>query len=154
MKHHKSLRITKDTQVMLRTIIIDNESHIRDTLNKLLTMCCPKVEVVGEASGVTSGMEKIRDEHPDLVFLDIHLNDGIGYELLHRLQPVDFKVIFISAFNRKTTQAFRLSNVAYLMKPFNPVELIEAVKMAEDSNVKDIALCLEALEANINDENS
>jgi len=134
---------------MLRTIIIDNESHIRDTLNKLLTMCCPKVKVVGEASGVVSGMEKIRDEHPDLVFLDIQLNDGTGYELLHFLQPVGFKVIFISAFDRKTEQAFRLSNLACLTKPFNPVELIEVVKMAEESDVKDIALCLEALEANI-----
>jgi two-component SAPR family response regulator len=62
---------------------------------------------------------------------------------------VDFKVIFISAFGRKTAQAFKLSNIAFLMKPFDPVELIEAVKMAEESDVKDLSLCLEALEENI-----
>jgi len=134
---------------MLRTIIIDDEPHIRDTLSKLITLCCPQVEIVGEAAGVASGISKIREAHPDLVFLDLNLNDGAGYDLLHAAHPVGFKVIFISAFDRKTLQAFRLSNVAWLMKPFDPVELIEAIKMAEESDVNDLSLCLEALEENI-----
>jgi two-component system LytT family response regulator len=134
---------------MLRTIIIDDEPHIRDTLSKMITLCCPKIEIVGEATGVATGISKILEAHPDLVFLDLNLDDGNGYELLDRLQPVDFKVIFISAFGRKTAQAFKLSNIAFLMKPFDPVELIEAVKMAEESDVKDLSLCLEALEENI-----
>lgn len=134
---------------MLRTIIIADEPHIRDTLSKMITLCCPMIEIVGEAKGLASGISKIREAHPDLVFLDLNLNDGTGYELLHRFQPVDFKVIFIIGFDRKTSQAFRLSNIAFLTKPFNPVELIEAVIMAEESDVKDLSLCLEALEANI-----
>ncbi len=136
---------------MLRTIIIDDEPHIRDTLSKLIMLCCPQLEIVGEASGVASGILKIREAHPDLVFLDLNLNDGSDYELLHRLQPVNFKVIFISAFGRRTAQAFKLSNIAFLTKPFNPVELIEAVKMAEESDVSDLFFCLRALEANIAD---
>lgn len=138
---------------MLRTIIIDDDLHIRDTLAKLLTLCCPKIEVVEEASGAASGLVKIRQEHPDLVFLDIHLNDGTIYDLLHQLHPVGFKVIFIAPFDYKISLVFRLSNLACLMKPFNPVELIKALKMAENSDINDFAICLQALEANMKDVN-
>lgn len=134
---------------MLRTLIIDDEDHIRDTLIKLLTLCCPQVNIVGEASSVSVGMNKILELHPDLVFLDINLKDGTGYELLHAVQPVGFKVIFISSFDKKAVQAFKLSSVAFLQKPFNPVELIEAIKQIEEMEVKDFDLCLEALEENI-----
>lgn len=136
---------------MLRTIIIDDEAHIRDTLTKLVKLCCPQVEVAGEAAGVAEGLTKIRETKPDLVFLDINLKDGTGNDLLHALQPVSFKVIFISSFDKKTVQAFRFSSMAYMQKPFNPVELIKAIKQAENMAVKDFGLCLEALEENIRD---
>ncbi|MBN2173306.1 MAG: response regulator [Bacteroidales bacterium] len=134
---------------MLRTLIIDDEAHIRDTLTKLLALCCPQVNVVGEASGVSVGISKIMELQPDLIFLDINLKDGTGYELLHALQPVGFKVIFISSFDKKAVQAFKLSSVAFMQKPFNPVELIEAIKQVENMEVNDFDLCLEALEENI-----
>lgn len=136
---------------MLRTVIIDDEAHIRDTLTKLLTMCCPMVEIMGEASSVSSGITKILEAHPDLVFLDINLKDGTGYDLLHTLQPVSFKVIFISSFDKKAVQAFRLSSVVYLQKPFHPDELIGVIKQTENMEVKDFDLCLEALEENMRD---
>jgi two-component system, LytTR family, response regulator len=134
---------------MLRTLIIDDEAHIRDTLIKLLTLCCPKVDIIGEATGVANGIKKIQELHPDLVFLDINLRDGTGYDLIHALQPIVFKIIFISSFDKKAVQAFKLSSVAFLQKPFNPVELIEAIKQVENMEVKDFDLCLEALEENI-----
>jgi two-component system LytT family response regulator len=138
-----------ELKVMLRTLIIDDEAHIRDTLTKLLMLCCPQVCIVGEASGVVGGIKLITGLHPDLVFLDINLKDGTGYELLHAIQPVGFKVIFISSFDKKAVQAFKLSSVAFLQKPFNPVELIEAIKQVENMEMKDFDLCLEALEENI-----
>jgi two-component system LytT family response regulator len=136
---------------MLRTLIIDDEAHIRDTLTKLLRLCCPQVDLIGEASGVVEGIKKIRELHPDLVFLDINLRDGTGYDLIHALQPVGFKIIFISSFDKKAVQAFKLSSVAFMQKPFNPVEIIEAIKQVENMEVKDFDLCLEALEENIRD---
>jgi two-component system LytT family response regulator len=136
---------------MLRTLIIDDEAHIRDTLTKLLTLCCPQVDIVGEATGMSVGISKILELHPDLIFLDINLKDGTGYDLLHALQPVSFKVIFISSFDKKAVQAFKLSSMAYLQKPFNPVDIIEAIKQTEDMEVKNFDLCLEALEENIRD---
>ena len=134
---------------MLRTLIIDDEAHIRDTLTKLLKLYCPIVGIVGEANGVSAGINKIMELQPDLIFLDINLRDGSGYELLHALQPVGFKVIFISSFDKKAVQAFKLSSVTFLQKPFNPVELVEAIKQIKEMEVKDFDLCLEALEENI-----
>lgn len=134
---------------MLRTLIIDDEAHIRDTLTKLLTIYCPQVSIVGEAVSVSEGINKILELQPELVFLDINLKGGTGYDLLHVLQPIGFKVVFISSFDKKAVQAFRLSSVAYLQKPFNSIELIEAIKQVEEMEVKDFDLCLEALEENI-----
>jgi two-component system, LytTR family, response regulator len=134
---------------MIDTIIIDDESHIRDTLRKLLSMHCPAVSVVGEAPGVQTGINLIRELHPDLVFLDINMEDGTGIELLHSLDTIDFKIIFISAFDKDTIQAVKLSSLEFLTKPINPNELITAVKHAEKSELQDLDLKLKALEVNV-----
>jgi two-component system LytT family response regulator len=116
---------------MLRTIIIDDESHNRDTLRKLLARHCPQVIVIGEASGVGEGIRTIKKLHPDLVILDINLVDGTGLEMLKSIDAINFKIIFISAFGKDTIRSIRLSNLEYLTKPVNPVELIKAVKHSE-----------------------
>jgi two-component system, LytTR family, response regulator len=134
---------------MLKTLIIDNEAHIRDTLFKLLKRHCPDAVVVGEASGVTTGILAIREFQPDLVFLDINLDDGSGFDLLHGLEPVNFRVIFISAFDKKTILAFNLSGLEYLAKPISPTELCESIKRVMRSDIKDFFLQLEALEENV-----
>ena len=133
---------------MLRTIIIDDEAHIRDTLARLLGRHCPQVSVVGEASGVKEGIDIIQTLHPDLVLLDINMKDGTGFDLLHAINTIDFKIIFISAFDKNMIQAFRLSDVEYLSKPVNPVELKAAVKNVEQSDQKDLKLRLKALVVN------
>ncbi|MBE0648970.1 MAG: response regulator [Bacteroidales bacterium] len=134
---------------MLRTLIIDDEAHIRDTLQKLLARHCPQVSVVGEAAGVSEGINAIQELHPDLVLLDINMGDGSGFDLLQALPSINFNVIFVSASDKRTIQAFRLSGVEYLMKPVSPVELMGAVNNAEASDPRDLALKLEALEANV-----
>lgn len=134
---------------MLRTVIIDDEAHIRDTLRKLLERHCPKVAVVGEASGVAEGIKAIKKLHPGLVFLDLNLGDGTGFGLLSALDTIDFNIIFISAFDKTTIQAFRLSGVEYLMKPVNPVEIGAAINRVMDTELKYFALQIEALEMNM-----
>jgi two-component system LytT family response regulator len=115
---------------MIRTLIIDDEDHMRDTLKKLLEMYCPDVLVVGQASGVVSGTEAINEFHPDLVLLDIQMKDGTGFDLLYCLPAIDFKVIFITAYDQYALQAFRISAVDYLLKPVNPEMLAKAVERA------------------------
>jgi two-component system, LytTR family, response regulator len=81
---------------MLRVLIIDDEAHMRDTLVKLLGLHCPEVQVVGQASGVTTGTAAINEFHPEVVFLDIQMKDGTGFDLLYNLPSIDFKVIFVT----------------------------------------------------------
>lgn len=134
---------------MLRTIIIDDEPHIRDTLAKLLARHCPQVSVAGVASGVAEGISAIIDIRPDLVFLDINMKDGTGFDLLHSLNVIDFRIIFISACDKRTSQAMHLSGLECLPKPVDPVKLKLAVKNAEEIELEDQALQLKALDANI-----
>jgi two-component system, LytTR family, response regulator len=134
---------------MLRTIIIDDEAHIRDTLARLLAGYCPQVSLVGEAGGVAEGIRVIQKLHPGLVLMDIQLKDGTGFDLLHALGEIDFKIILVSAGDKETTSAIRLSGIEYLLKPVSPAGLSAAVKHAEETTQKELALQLRALEANL-----
>lgn len=138
---------------MLQTLIIDDETHIRNTLVMMLTKFCPQVEVSGEADSVRSGMDAIRAQHPDLVFLDIHLPDGDGFDLLHKLKDIDFRVVFISSFNNKSIKAFRHSGITFLQKPFNLLDLKTAVNNATQPVLKDFRQQLEVLEQELEPEN-
>jgi len=116
---------------LLRTLIIDDEAHVRVTLKRLLEQVCPQVKVVGEAGSVASGITAIREKTPDLVLLDIKMDDGTGFDLLNHYNTVDFKVIFVTAYEKYAMQAFGFSAVDYILKPVDPEKLAEAVKRAE-----------------------
>lgn len=134
---------------MLRALIIDDEYHMHDTLIKLLDLHCPDVLVVGQATGVASGAEAINEFHPDLVFLDIQMKDGTGFDLLYNLPSIDFKVIFVTAYDQYAVQAFRYSAVDYLLKPINPEHLAEAVNRAGNMIQEHFNLQMQALEENL-----
>jgi two-component system LytT family response regulator len=139
---------------MLRTIIIDDEAHIRVTLARFLEKHCPQAKLTGEASGVKEGIDAIKKHHPDLVLLDIQMNDGTGFDLLRSLDQIDFKVIFVTAYDKYAVQAFKFSAVDFLLKPVNPHELAEAVSRAEALKQSDYNARLQALEANFRSKES
>ena len=134
---------------MLRTVIIDDETHIRDTLVNMLEMNCPEVRVIGQASGVVSGIAAIKELQPELVFLDIQMKDGTGFDLLQKLPNIDFKVIFVTAYDHYALQAFRFSAVDYLLKPVNPEQLKEAVTRAGKLVREDFNKQMKVLEENL-----
>jgi len=134
---------------MIRTIIIDDETHIRDTLVSLLNDYCPQVKVVGEANSVASGVKVIRNKIPDLILLDIKMDDGTGFDLLQQFDPIKFKIIFITAYEEHAIEAFRFSAVDYLLKPVNPEKLAEAVQRAEKLVQQTFIKQLSALRENI-----
>ncbi len=134
---------------MLRALIIDDEAHMRDTLVKLLHLHCPDIEVVGQASGVASGEKAINEFHPELVFLDIQMKDGSGFDLLYNLPTIDFKVIFVTAYDQYALQAFRFSAVDYLLKPVNPELLTDAVQRAGQLIQEHFNIQMQALEENL-----
>lgn len=136
-------------QRMLRTLIIDDEPHMRQTLEKLLKLHCPSVKVVDQADCVASGFVAIHKHRPDLVLLDIKMDDGTGFDLLKLAEPIDFKVIFITAYEQYAVEAFRYSALDYLLKPIIPANLTEAVKKAEEMRIKDLEIQLGNLRYNM-----
>jgi two-component system LytT family response regulator len=123
---------------MLRAIIIDDIDAIRQKNSALIAEYCPNVALIAEADSVESGVEAIRKFVPDLVFLDVELSDGTGFDLLQQLRPVNFKVIFVTAYQEFAVKAFRFSAIDFLLKPIDPEELVTAVKKAEETLNKEL----------------
>jgi len=134
---------------LLRTLIIDDEPHIRETMQGLLKKFCPQVKVVGEAGSVADGEREIRQKRPDLLLLDIKMGDGTGFDLLNRFENIDFKIIFVTAYEKYAIQAFGFSAVDYLLKPVNPEKLTEAVERAAGTIQSNFNTQLKALKQNI-----
>lgn len=112
---------------MLKAVIIDDESNARESIANLSRLTNSEIEIVGEADGVKSGLAVIQKIKPDLVFLDIQLEDGIGFEILEGLPEIDFHIIFITAFNEYAIKAFKFAAIDYLLKPINPKEFKAAI---------------------------
>ena len=98
------------------------------------------MEIIGEADGVDSGWKIIESKQPQLVFLDIHISGGTGFELLDKFEEPKFKVIFITAYDEFAIKAFRYNALDYLLKPIDPDDLIQAVKRISQQNFSTILL--------------
>lgn len=123
---------------MLRAVVIDDIEKIRKENIAIIKSSCPSISIIGQADSVASGIKLIQQLTPDLVFLDVEMADGTGFDLLQKLNPITFKVIFITGYEDFAIRAFRFSAIDYLLKPLDRQELIEAVKKAEDSLGKEV----------------
>lgn len=118
---------------MIKTIIVDDESHSRETILELIKLYCDNIEVVGQAEDVKSGLMAIRKYKPDLVLLDIKMPDGTGFDLVRQINRVNFKIIFITAYEEYAIKAFKFSALDYLLKPIDPEELTMAIDKVSNS---------------------
>lgn len=134
---------------VLRTVIIDDEGHMRESLAEMLRMECPGSRLVAQADGVKTGMETILKHHPDLVLLDIRMKDGTGFDLLEQFENIDFKVIFVTAYDEYAIKAIKFSALDYLLKPVDPEDLKEAVGKAEEVSQKEQKAKLDTLSNNL-----
>lgn len=133
----------------MKLAVIDNENEVRKGIVLMLQHNFPEAEIV-EADGVASGLQLIANEHPDLLLLDVEMNDGTGLDLLRKLETRSFEVIFITAFAKYAIEALRLSAIDYLLKPADPMELMAAVNRAMDKMDRDnMGAKLELLEQNL-----
>ena len=114
----------------IRTLVIDDESAFVGNLESILASRETPIELIGDARGVSEGLEKIEELEPDLVFLDIQMQDGTGFDLLEKCGRKDFKVIFVTAYNQYAIEAFRFSALDYLLKPVVSTDLWKAVDRA------------------------
>lgn len=137
------------THQVLRTIIVDDEEHIRDSLRKLIAKHCPQISIIGEAGSVSEAVTFIRQNEPDLLLLDVQLDDGSGFDLLQKFESPAFKVIFITAHNEFAIRACRVSAVDFLLKPINPEELCEAINRAQQMVHQEMQIRLEAISSHV-----
>lgn len=114
----------------LKTVIVDDEQDAVEFINSLVGEYCPTLEVVGKANNVIQGVTVIKDSDPDLVFLDVEMPNGTGFDLLEQFPEKNFDVVFITAFNHYAIKAIKFSAVDYILKPININEFIDAVNKA------------------------
>jgi two-component system LytT family response regulator len=112
----------------LKTIIIDDESDAVDFISSIIGEYCPSLIVEGKAHNVIEGVRVINEKKPDLVFLDVEMPNGTGFDLLSQFPEKNFEVVFITAFNHYAIKAIKFSAVDYILKPININEFIEAVE--------------------------
>lgn len=118
-------------------IIIDDIEQARTTLAQDLHVYAPDFEIVGEASGVVEGAKLLKNVQVDIVFLDIQMQDGSGFDLLDLLPEISFKIIFITASDAHAIKAFRYAAIDYLLKPIDPDELTGALDKFRKFNINE-----------------
>lgn len=124
---------------MIKAVIVDDNPEIRAINKKLLAEYFVDVELVGMADSVESGYDLIRQTNPHLVLLDIEIIGGTGFQLLQKLKPYAFKVIFITGFNQYALKAIKFHAIDYILKPVNATEFQEAVQSTIDLIEKDLS---------------
>ena len=121
----------------MKAILIDDELYCTEVLSSLLSKHCPEVEVIAEFNDSRKALEHLRKEAvPDVIFLDIEMPYLNGLDLLQQCRPLQFQVIFTTAYNQYALQAIKLSALDYLLKPIDAEELVAAVQKAKDKTAK------------------
>lgn len=115
-------------ETIIKTVIVEDENKSLLTLQTLLERFCPEIQVIGTGNCVEAGIRVIEELKPELVFLDIAMPDGDAFDLLNRIEKVEFEIIFITAYNDFALKAFEFSALHYLLKPINYRELQNAVQ--------------------------
>ncbi|MDC7994284.1 LytR/AlgR family response regulator transcription factor [Altibacter sp. HG106] len=123
---------------MIKALIIDDEPLFRNAIQEKVTQrFAHAIEIVGEASGVSQGLEAIATLNPELLFLDINMEDGTGFDLLEKTPSVSFDIIFITGYDQHAIKAIKAGALDYVLKPIDDFEFDEAVRKAIDTHKKE-----------------
>lgn len=123
----------------MKVLIIDNEPPLRSALCKMLTAFCPEITQMEEADGVKTGSQMIRSFKPDIVLLDVEMDDGTGFDLMKQIIEPDFQLVFVTAHNKYAIEAFQFSAIDYLLKPVDPEALQRSIQKAQ-KNIRNQSL--------------
>lgn len=135
----------------LRCLVVDDEMAFLKSIKSIIELSSEDfLEIVGEARSVREAVEKIEELEPDLIFLDIKLPDGTGFDVLQRIGSTDYQVIFITAYDQYALEAFKYSTVDYLLKPVASKDFWSAVTKAREHKIsKDRELQISVLADNL-----
>lgn len=118
---------------MIKAIIIDDERNSRDIIALMLGKYCPQITVAATASDCADGIEKIKEHLPQLVFLDLEMPDGTGFDVLAGTLPdIPFEAVFVTAFEKKFLHVIRFSDVELILKPIDKESLLQAVALVTE----------------------
>ncbi len=135
---------------MKKVLIIDDEKRTRDLIAKMIKTFGFDLTVISEGETMDTAIKAIQNHQPDILFIDIQMPDGTGFDVLKQLENISFEVIFITAHEEFAIQAIKFSALDYLLKPVDPLELKEAVEKAIKAvNTKKIDNQIDALQNNI-----
>ncbi len=112
----------------MKTLLVEDKAYIRKGLVNILQTIDTKVEVIGECASVKDALVVTNACKPELIFLDINLTDGNAFEFLEQVEHLDFKVIFITAYEEYALKALKSGAVDYILKPVDIDELTAALK--------------------------
>ncbi len=126
---------------MITALLIDDDKHLRKGMKSLLERYAADIRIVGEADSVKSGIEALEKYKPQVIFLDIHLADGTGFDILEEFANNHGKltshIVFITAHEQYALKAFKFSALDFLLKPVDPEELqktIAKIKVTLEKN--------------------
>lgn len=137
---------------MITAVLIDDDVNLREGMKGLLSLYAPDITIIGEADSVESGVEILNKLNPQIVFLDIQMNDGTGFDILEKLSEINGKVtshvVFVTAYEHYAIKAFRFSALDFLLKPVGPDELEKVIDkirtvLEKDNDYSHIDLLLE-----------
>jgi two-component system LytT family response regulator len=135
----------------MRAIVVDDEQKARTSLVGLIKGNFEDIEIIGEADGVESGKKLIVEKKPDLLFLDVQMQDGTGFDILSDIDRSGLQVIFVSAYDYFAITAIKFSAVDYLVKPVDIVDLKKAVdKIRQQKSLVEVQKKLDLLLNNLN----
>jgi len=138
---------------MIKALLVEDEEQSRQLLKTLLSKNCPNIEVVATAANVKEASEAVQKYQPDLVFLDITMPDGTGFDLLEKISPIKFDIIFTTATDKYAIKAIKYSALDYLLKPIDVEELKHSVdkliqKKQQLNTVENLSHLLQNLKQN------
>jgi two-component system LytT family response regulator len=119
----------------MKALVVDDEPLARRELRRLLA-AFPNVQVVGEAGNIDEARERIDALCPDVVFLDIQMPGGTGFDLLAQLDRVP-RIVFTTAYDQYAVKAFEVNALDYLLKPVEPERLATAIRKIQESSPRD-----------------
>lgn len=124
----------------ITAVIIEDECKIREVFKQLLKEFCPMILLLGEADNITDGYTLILNSKPNVVFLDIEMPKGNGFELLSKFDIIPFETVFVSSYGHYAIRALKMSALDYLLKPVLiedltalPAKLKEAIELKQNA---------------------